>query len=69
MKFKEWKIRKNLSSEEWDYVLQQKHKRGKLGKASQITFNGVQIPRWRVQKAESRKTLSSLKALRSGIAS
>ncbi|KUJ20686.1 uncharacterized protein LY89DRAFT_451973 [Mollisia scopiformis] len=59
-KLKEWEFRKNLSSDEWKYIIHKKRKREDLGKESQIMMHGVAIPKKRIKKEEGRHTLSDL---------
>ncbi|KAH6711909.1 ankyrin repeat-containing domain protein [Leptodontidium sp. MPI-SDFR-AT-0119] len=59
-KFKEWKFRKNLSSDEWEHVLRKKRKRDEASKETRVVLYGVEILSKRLKKEEGRYTLSDL---------
>ncbi|KAH7420115.1 ankyrin repeat-containing domain protein [Cadophora sp. MPI-SDFR-AT-0126] len=59
-KFKEWNFRKNLTSEEWEHVLRKKRKRDENNKETRVVLHGVEVPKKRLRKEESRYTLSDL---------
>lgn len=53
-------MRKNLTLEEWEYIIREKRKRDELGKDSQISLNGNVISMKKFKKEEARKTWSEL---------
>ncbi|KAH6663674.1 ankyrin repeat-containing domain protein [Halenospora varia] len=59
-KFKNWAFRKNLSVNEWQYVIHKKRKREASGKKTEIKFCGSLICNKKIRKEESRHSISEL---------
>jgi hypothetical protein len=60
--FKTWKLRKNLSQSEWEFVNNRIQKRKLDDKESELYVNGIKIPNKRVKKETSRHSRLVLSA-------
>ena len=58
---RDWNIRKNLSSDEWPYVLSEIRKREVNKKLSEVTLYNKVITTEQIRKAQSRYSISELR--------
>ncbi|KAH7398072.1 ankyrin repeat-containing domain protein [Cadophora sp. MPI-SDFR-AT-0126] len=56
----EWKIRKNVRSDEWEHILREHDKRDQSAKETEVTLRGTTIPKRRIKKEKLRHSLSDL---------
>jgi len=63
-KFKELDLKKNLTQDQWKYIIRKKRKREDSHQAYEVTALGQLIPHKKIQKEESRFTLGELDIIR-----
>jgi hypothetical protein len=49
-RFREWNLRKNLKRKDWQSVIEQVHKRARIGKESEVRLNGAVLSNERVAR-------------------
>jgi len=60
LKFREWKLRKNFTTQEWKAASHRVGKRKKEGKESEVYFEGDLIPLKKAKKGISRYSFPTL---------
>jgi hypothetical protein len=59
LQFKKWKLRKNMTKDEWKFVLHRLEKRRREGKDSETFFDNSLVPMKKIKKEMARHPLST----------
>jgi hypothetical protein len=49
-RFREWNLRKNLKRKDWKSIIERVHKRARIGKESEVRFNGAVLSNEKVAR-------------------